>query len=335
MKNQTMSLISASSPKSPCGGFRGRKGLFLVFCILGITAHIYGQTDSTGSSVSSVVSVKALPTIPSDSIKAQGRPDSLPVASIALDTAHKTDTMGQAQYQATLPVMRRDVSQGISGQTASPVQQREKFVAPKDTVKPRPNREIVQVFAKNYRLDGQDNIKDPVGMQGVRLEVDAHIVTASLPHLRNLDSALDKVEIIPNRHTVSSLAAAEAVLSRQQKESGTLLLDIGAGTTNLVVIEEGEIQHVAVLPIGGINITNDLAIGLKTDLDIAEEVKVKCATLDQDHKKEAVSVELNKKVHTFKTSDILMITEARIDELLDYVDKELRMIHRSRKLPAE
>lgn len=197
-----------------------------------------------------------------------------------------------------------------------------------------PNREIVQVFAKNYRLDGQDNIKDPVGMQGVRLEVDAHIVTASLPHLRNLDSALDKVEIIPNRHTVSSLAAAEAVLSRQQKESGTLLLDIGAGTTNLVAIEEGEIQHVAVLPIGGINITNDLAIGLKTDLDIAEEVKVKCATLDQDHKKEAVSVELNKKVHTFKTSDILMITEARIDELLDYVDKELRMIHRSRKLPG-
>jgi cell division protein FtsA len=198
-----------------------------------------------------------------------------------------------------------------------------------------PNREIVQVFAKNYRLDGQDNIKDPVGMQGVRLEVDAHIVTASLPHLRNLDTALEKVEVTPNRHTVSSLAAAEAVLSRQQKESGTLLLDIGAGTTNVVVIEDGEIQHVAVLPIGGINITNDLAIGLKTDLDVAEEVKIKSASLEEgSHKKENVSVELNKKSYSFKTSDILMITEARIDELMDYVDKELRLIHRSRKLPG-
>lgn len=166
MKNQTMSLISASSPKSPCGGFRGRKGLFLVFCILGITAHIYGQTDSTGSSVSSVVSVKALPTIPSDSIKAQGRPDSLPVASIALDTAHKTDTMGQAQYQATLPVMRRDVSQGISGQTASPVQQREKFVAPKDTVKPRAKVDKIFIVPVN-KSAGNSSGKSQINKRNV------------------------------------------------------------------------------------------------------------------------------------------------------------------------
>lgn len=198
-----------------------------------------------------------------------------------------------------------------------------------------PNREIVQVFAKNYRLDGQDNIKDPVGMQGVRLEVDTHIVTAALPSLRNLDTALEKVQITPNRHTFSSLAAAEAVLSRQQKEAGTLLLDIGAGTTNLLVIEDGEIQHVAVLPIGGQNITNDLAIGLKTDLDIAEKVKINHAHLD-DHKskKEIVSFEANKKTHSFKVSDIVMITEARVDEILDYIEKELRLIQRSRKLPG-
>ena len=109
-----------------------------------------------------------------------------------------------------------------------------------------PNRDIIQVFAKNYRLDGQDNIKDPVGMHGVRLEVDTHIVTASTPSLKTLDSALEKAGIRPTHHTVSSLAAAEAVLNRQQKESGTVLLDIGAGTTNLVVVEDGEVQHVAV-----------------------------------------------------------------------------------------
>jgi cell division protein FtsA len=199
-----------------------------------------------------------------------------------------------------------------------------------------PNREIVQVFAKNYRLDGQDNIKDPVGMQGVRLEVDTHIITAAGSNLRNLDTALEKAQITPNSRTVSSLAAAEVVLTRQQKESGTALIDIGAGTTNLVVIEDGEIQHVAVLPIGGINITNDLAIGLKTDLDVAEKVKLEHAKLTERTKKdrETITVEIDKTEHTFKTSDIAMITEARVDELMDYIEKELRKIQRSRKLPG-
>lgn len=196
------------------------------------------------------------------------------------------------------------------------------------------NREIIQIFAKNYRLDGQDNIKDPVGMQGVRLEVDTHIVTAATPNLRSLDMVLEKARIRPTHHTVSSLAAAEAVLPRQQKESGTLLLDIGAGTTNLVVIEDGEVQHVAVIPVGGINITNDLAIGLKTDLDIAEQVKVKHATLDPERTTGVVKVEFDGKTHEFDADDIAMITEARVEELLEYVDKELKKIHRSRKLPG-
>lgn len=196
-----------------------------------------------------------------------------------------------------------------------------------------PNREIIQVFAKNYRVDGQDNIKDPVGMHGVRLEVDTHIVTAATPNLKNLTTVLERAHITLNHITVSSLAAAEAVLTRQQKESGTVLLDIGAGTTNLVVAEDGEIQHVAVLPIGGIHITNDLAIGLKTDLDVAELVKVNHASLDSPEY-DMIKVEHEGKAYNFAKSDIHMITEARVDELLDFVDKELKKIHRSRKLPG-
>lgn len=197
-----------------------------------------------------------------------------------------------------------------------------------------PNREIIQVFAKNYRLDGQDNIKDPVGMQGIRLEVDTHIVTAATPNMRNLDIVLDKSHVRATHHTVSSLAAAEAVLNRQQKESGTLLLDIGAGTTNMVVIEDGEVQHVAVLPVGGINVTNDLAIGLKTDLDIAEQVKLKHATIEKKPVKTFVRVEHEGKSYQFDGAEVQMITEARIDELLELVDKELKKIHKSRKLPG-
>ncbi len=197
-----------------------------------------------------------------------------------------------------------------------------------------PNREILQVFAKNYRLDGQDNIKDPVGMHGVRLEVDTHIVTASTPTMRSLDIVLEKARLHASNHTFSGLASAEAVLNRQQKESGTVLLDIGAGTTNIIVIEDGEVQHVAVLPVGGINITNDLAIGLKTDLDIAEAVKLKHGSLNSKTRIGNAAIDVNGEHHAFSAEDIHMIIEARVEELLEYVDKELKKIQRSRKLPG-
>lgn len=196
------------------------------------------------------------------------------------------------------------------------------------------NREIIQVFPKNYRVDGHDSIKDPVGMRGVRLEVDTHIVTVATPNIRSLDAALEKAHINPLHHTVSGLAAAEAVLNRQQKEAGTLLLDIGASTTNLAVIEDGEVQHVAVIPMGGMHITNDLAIGLKTDLEIAELVKIHHAALAGTGKSGRLSVQHEKVNHAFDADDIHMVVEARVDELFDFIEKELRRIHKSRKLPG-
>jgi cell division protein FtsA len=200
-------------------------------------------------------------------------------------------------------------------------------------VKFPPNREILQFFAKSYSLDGQHNIKDPVGMQGVRLEVEAQIVTAVTPNVRNLDTALTKAGIGVRNHTVSSLASAEATLSRQQKEAGTLVLDIGAGTTNFIVVEDGEVQHVAVLPIGGTHLTNDLAIGLKTDLDIAEQVKLQHASL-LDTKKVTASVHLHNRSHNFDVETIKMICESRVEELFEYVEKELQRIHKANKLPG-
>jgi cell division protein FtsA len=145
---------------------------------------------------------------------------------------------------------------------------------------------------------------------------------------------LEKAEIAPNHHTVSGLAAAEAVLTRQQKEAGTALIDIGAGTTNLIVFEDGEVQYVAVLPIGGQHITNDLAIGLKTDLDIAEAVKLEHASFRPNGHKKTATVKLGTKSHDFEYDDVSMIVEARVDELLELVDKELAKIKRSRKLPG-
>jgi cell division protein FtsA len=197
------------------------------------------------------------------------------------------------------------------------------------------NREIIQVFAKNYRIDGQDNIKDPVGMQGVRLEVDTLVLTAGIPLLRTLDAALEKAQVGVNHHTVSSLAAAEAVLNRKQKESGTAVIDIGAGTTNIVIIEEGEVEYVSVIPVGGQNLTNDLAIGLKTDLDIAEEVKRAHSTLNFDTPPaEHISIEHEGKRYQFQEKIVRLVIEARMEELFEQIDKEFKKVGKSRKLPG-
>lgn len=197
------------------------------------------------------------------------------------------------------------------------------------------NREIIQVFAKNYRIDGQDNIKDPVTMQGVRLEVETLVVTAGIPLLRTLDTALERAQVGVHHHTVASLASAEAVLERKQKESGTAVLDIGAGTTNIVILDEGEVEHVAVIPIGSQNLTNDLAIGLKTDLDIAEMVKVAHGSLDfSETPAESISVEFEGKRHQFSEKTVRLVVESRVEELLEQVDREFRKAGKSRKLPG-
>lgn len=195
------------------------------------------------------------------------------------------------------------------------------------------NKDIIQIFAKNYRLDGQENIKDPVGMHGVRLEVDTHILLASVPALKMLDQVLAKAELRAAHRTVSSLAAAEAVLDRKQKESGVAVVDIGAASTNVVVIEDGEVEHIAVIPMGGTHITNDLAIGLKTELDIADLIKVKHATLSKHASGEGSFVKNGEEIR-YEREMMRLITEARVEEILDYVDKEFKKIHRSRKLPG-
>ncbi|HYG84211.1 MAG TPA: cell division protein FtsA [Verrucomicrobiae bacterium] len=199
------------------------------------------------------------------------------------------------------------------------------------------NREILDVTPRGYQLDGQENIKDPIGMTGVRLEVDAHVITALAPHMKNLLKANEMTHTQVNRAVPAGLAAARAVLSEQQMENGVLLVDIGGTTTNIAVYEEGDLQHIAVLPVGGVNITNDLAIGLKTDLDIAEELKLKHAIAMPSLRKAGetvLSVKLEKQSHEFPASEVDMIVDARLEELFEYINKELKSIGRAAKLPG-
>lgn len=199
------------------------------------------------------------------------------------------------------------------------------------------NREILEVTPRNFRLDDQDNIKDPIGMNGVRLEVDAHVITALSPNLRNLLKATDMTKTTVHQTVPAGLAAAHAVLSDQQKENGVVLIDIGGTTTNLAVYDEGDLQHIAVLPVGGVNITNDLAIGLKIDLDIAEKVKVQHAVAVSSARKASdkkVSVKTDSQTYDFETNVIDDVVEARLEEIFESINDELRNIGRQANLPG-
>lgn len=135
-------------------------------------------------------------------------------------------------------------------------------------------REIIHVLPRNYTVDGQEGIKDPIGMTGVRLEVDTHIITANTTSLRNLEKALSEVGVDVSSIVFSGYGSSLAVLSDTEKELGVVLVDIGAGTTDIAVYVEGSISYSSVLPIGARHITNDLAIGLRLSLESAEKIKL-------------------------------------------------------------
>ena len=201
-----------------------------------------------------------------------------------------------------------------------------------------PNKEILHIIPKSYSLDDQKDIKDPVGMNGVRLEVDALIIEGSTPYIKNLNKCSDQAGIDVQDVVLSPLSAAKATLSKRQKELGVALVDIGAGTTSIAVFEENELLHTAVIPLGGSHITNDIAIGLRTSIDVAENVKIEFG--------HALSSEIGKKEDIdlsqidpgeegiVSRHHVAEIIEARLEEIFGFVNKELKSIARERLLPA-
>lgn len=136
------------------------------------------------------------------------------------------------------------------------------------------SREILHILPRNYTVDGQEGIKDPIGMTGVRLEVDTHIISGSTTSIRNLRKALTEVGVDVDAMVFSGYASSLAVLSETEKELGVVLVDIGAGTTDIAIYVDGSIAYSSVLPVGARHITNDLAIGLRISLESAEKIKL-------------------------------------------------------------
>lgn len=136
------------------------------------------------------------------------------------------------------------------------------------------DREIIHVIPQTYSVDDQQGIKDPIGMTGVRLEVEAHIVTASITTARNIYRALERCQLGVDRMVLESLALAGVVLTDEETDQGIVMLDIGGDHTNLSVFHEGAVRHTSVVPLGGRNVTNDIAIGLRCSVDQAETLKL-------------------------------------------------------------
>lgn len=204
------------------------------------------------------------------------------------------------------------------------------------------NEEVLDVFPREFIIDDQKGIKQPEGLEGIRLEAKVLLLCYFQPYFINLTQAVLNSRLQINDIMPSPLAAAKAVLTPQQKELGVALIDIGAATTSLVVFEEGELLHLAVFPIGSANITNDIAIGLKTEVAIAESIKKQhgtCMFAKTDKQKMESGM---KKIEVFDKSSSLNFTkknlvdiiEPRVSEILDLVQKELKKINRQELLPG-
>ena len=204
------------------------------------------------------------------------------------------------------------------------------------------NEEVLDVFSKEFVIDDQKGIKQPKGLTGVRLEAKVLLLCYFQQYFINLTQAVLNAKLQIGDVIPSPLAAANAVLTPQQKELGVALIDIGAATTSLAVYEEGELMHLAVFPIGSANITNDIAIGLKTEIAIAESIKKQHGTCMFARTEKDKKDQSRKKIEVFDRSDSLYFTkknlvdiiEPRVSEILDLVQKELKKINRQEQLPG-
>ena len=201
------------------------------------------------------------------------------------------------------------------------------------------NREIIHVIPKNFIIDGVEYVKNPLGMKGVRLEADVVIVDGLSPYIRNLVKCVNENNIEVAGLVYAPLASAMAVLDKNQKEYGVVSVDFGGGTSTLTVFEESELLHCAILPIGSRHITNDLAVLLRTSMDVAERIKLEHgSTSDLEDMRKRGDIDLSSIVgeenFVIPKKQLFKVIDARTHELFDIVNNELKKVPKNGILPA-
>ncbi|MDP3792835.1 MAG: cell division protein FtsA [bacterium] len=202
-----------------------------------------------------------------------------------------------------------------------------------------PNREIIHVIPKNFIVDVTGYVKNPLGMKGVRLEADVLLIDGLSPYLRNLAKCVNENNIEVAGLVYAPLASALSVLDKNQKEYGVINLDFGGGTSTLTVYEEADLLHSAVLPIGSRHITNDLAVLLRTSIDVAERVKLEHgATSDSEDMRRREELDLSNLIgeenFVIPKKQLIKVIDARVHELFDMVNNELKKVSKHGLLPA-
>ena len=200
------------------------------------------------------------------------------------------------------------------------------------------NREIIHVIPREFIVDGDGGIKDPLGMRGVRFEVDSLVISGASMYIKNLISVLNDMGIEVEEITLDALASSKATLSKRQKELGVVCLDIGGGTTGVTVYEEGDLIQTSVVPLGGAHITNDLAIGLRIPVDVAENIKLEygSAITSEVGKRDIIDlsyIDSSEHGNIFRR-EVCVIMEARLSEIFELANKELKKIGKEAFLPG-
>jgi cell division protein FtsA len=200
------------------------------------------------------------------------------------------------------------------------------------------NREIIHVIPRGFTLDGQDGVKDPLGMIGFRLEVEAHIVTGAAASIQNVTKAVESAGLKIVDLVLEPIAAGDAVLTPAEKEMGVALVDIGGGTTDIAIFIDGSIWHTVILPTGGWHITNDLAVGLRTPFDAAEEMKLKYGHADPNQVPETDLIDVTafgeEGRRTVARREMAEIIHARAEEMCELILTEIKRSGYDNLLPA-
>jgi len=288
-----------------------------------------GVAASAGVRRGAVVDLAEASAAVRKSVDACRRASGVPIKSVwlSVDGAH----VAVSSSRGVVAVSRAD-------QEIAPEDVRRALAAAETFVPKNQNKEILHMIPRDFKVDREAGIKDPVGMHGVRLEVDALIIECSAPMLKNMFKCAEAAGLRVEDYVFAPFAAAEAVLTKRQKELGVMLVDIGGGASSFVVYEEGVPVHAGVIPIGGNHITGDVAIGFRTHVDVAEDIKRAygiCLVGDMP-KREVIRIAefIPESEETYSRRELVEIIGARLQDLFELLQKELRKINRVRLLPA-
>lgn len=199
------------------------------------------------------------------------------------------------------------------------------------------NKEIIHLVPQSYIVDKEEGIRDPVGMQGIRLELSAVLVYGSSQQLKEVEKCVGAAGLSVENIFFSTLAASRAVLSRKQKDLGVMVMNIGGWTTGICVFEEGNLIYTSVLPIGSTHITNDIAIAFQVPIEVAEKLKIKYGSalpITAQNDEEIDLSEYGDETKRISRRELVDVILARLEEIFDLTSSELRKIGKEKLLPA-